>query len=230
MTLAQRLTTIRQRIAGAVQRRGPGPEVHLIGVSKRHPPTAIREAARAGLLDFGENYAQELRDKRRELNPEHPDLRWHFIGSLQRNKAKYVVGCALIHTVDRPALIEVIDSRASRLKQVQSVLVQVKLGQEPQKSGIAPDDLPALLAAFQGRASICCQGLMVIPPLGPPEETRVHFRALRALRDSMATRPLPPNVDLHALSMGMSSDFEVAIEEGATHVRVGTAVFGPRPG
>ena len=225
MSIVDDVARVRARIADAVKRRGPGPDVTLLGVSKRQPTSAIREAAAAGLVDVGENYAQELRDKRRELAA--LPLRWHFIGPVQTNKVKYVVGCTLVHTVDRVELIEALDARADRSGIDQDVLVQVNVAGEATKHGAAPTDVPALLDRFASCARLQCRGLMVIPPLLEPEATRPHFAALRRLRDELA-RTGRPRVALDVLSMGMSADFEVAIEEGATLVRVGTALFGSR--
>lgn len=224
--IADALTRIGERIDEAVRRRGPGPDVTLIGVSKKQPLERMQAALQAGLLDFGENYAQELRDKRRSMTD--PRMRWHFIGPVQTNKVKYVLGCALIHTVDRTELLEALEARAAREGVHQDVLVQVNVAGEAQKHGVTPEHLPALLDAFASVCNVHCRGLMVIPPIGTPEQTRPHFAALRALRDRLAAQARD-NVDLHELSMGMSSDFEVAVEEGATLVRVGTAIFGPRP-
>jgi pyridoxal phosphate enzyme (YggS family) len=227
MSIAENIAAVRSRIADAVKRRGPGPEVTLVGVSKRQPASALREAAAAGLVDVGENYAQELRDKRHELGE--LALRWHFIGPVQTNKVKYVVGCTLVHTIDRVELIEALDARADRSGVDQGVLVQVNVAGEATKHGAAPADVPALLDRIGSCARLWCRGLMVIPPLLEPEATRPHFAALRRLRDELA-RTARPRVDLDVLSMGMSADFEVAIEEGATLVRVGTALFGSRSG
>jgi pyridoxal phosphate enzyme (YggS family) len=223
--IASRLARIRERVEAAVRRRGDGDAVTLIGVSKRQPVESIRAAQAAGLRDFGENYAQELRDKANEL--EALDPRWHFIGGLQSNKVKYVVGRTLIHTVDRVSLLTAIEKRAGSMGIEQEVLVEVNLGEE-QKAGVSVDALGPLLDAFAATEHVRCVGLMVIPPAGSPERTRPHFRALRQLRDELA-QTNRSRVDLRHLSMGMSSDFEVAIEEGATLVRVGTAIFGPRP-
>jgi hypothetical protein len=224
-TLAQRLARVRERIDAATKRRGPGAEVTLIGVSKRQPVAAIEDAQQAGLVDLGENYAQELRDKHTQLGG--LDLRWHFIGAVQRNKVKHLVGRCLVHTVDRLPLLEAIQARAEREGVDQEVLVEVNLGEE-QKAGLAPSAVPTLLDAFADAPRVRCVGLMVIPPVGSPEQTRPHFQRLRQLRKSLLA-DTRANVDLQHLSMGMSADFEVAIEEGATMVRVGTAIFGPRP-
>lgn len=226
-SFAERLNAVRERMEAAMAHRGPGPAVTLVGVSKRHPPAAILEALDAGLYDLGENYAQELRDKRRAIDD--PRARWHFIGPLQTNKVKYVVGgTALVHTVDRPELLEALERRAAGHDVDVDVLVQVNVAHEGVKSGVDPDALPDLLDRFADVQRVRCRGLMVIPPIGPPEATRPHFVALRQLRDAMASRARP-GVELSQLSMGMSADFEVAIEEGASIVRVGTALFGTRP-
>jgi PLP dependent protein len=223
MSIADNVAAVRERIAAAVKRRGPGPDVVLVGVGKLQPASALREAAAADLHDVGENYAQELRDKRRELAD--VPLRWHFIGPVQTNKVKYVVGCTLVHTVDRVELVEAIEARADRSGIDQDVLVQVNVAGEASKHGTAPGDVPALLDRIARSSRVRCRGLMLIPPLLEPEETRPHFAALRRLRDDLAKQ----GHALDVLSMGMSADFEVAIEEGATLVRVGTALFGSRP-
>lgn len=230
--IAAALQAIRDRIAAAVARRGEGPEVRLIGVSKRQALDKIEAAHAAGLVDFGENYAQELRDKLRDW-PSDRLVRWHYIGALQSNKLKYVVGqVALIHTVDRVELIELIDRLAGKSGLVQEFLIEVNLAGETQKAGVEPSSVPALLDACARLEHVRCVGLMIIPPADEPEATRPYFRALRELRDGLTAQrgdgPARPNVDLRELSMGMSADFEVAIEEGATLVRVGTAIFGSR--
>lgn len=221
--LAQRLAAIRNAVADAATHSGEGQSVTLVGVSKRQPLAAVLEARAAGLIDFGENYAQELREKADAVR-DAPSARWHFIGPLQSNKVKLVAGAHLIHTVDRPKLLEKLEARGAR----QDVLIQVNIADEPQKAGISPDGLPDLLARFADFDHVRCKGLMLIPPQGTPEATRPHFAALRALRD-LHSATERPGVQLHELSMGMSADFRVAIEEGATLVRVGTAIFGPRP-
>lgn len=233
--IAANLAAVRARVAAAVARRGSGPEPILIGVSKKQPVEAVIAARRAGLLDFGENYAQELVAKA-EAVPAESRPRWHFIGPLQTNKVRKVVATgALIHTVDRPGLVaelarEVARRRASTSDPVVpcDLLVEVNIGEEAQKAGVTPAGLPALLDDIAARPELRCVGLMAIPPEGEPEQTRPYFARLRELlrREAASARP---NVDLVHLSMGMSADFEVAIEEGATMVRVGTAIFGPRP-
>lgn len=230
-SLAARLAAVQARVDAAVERRGPGPEVTLIGVGKRHPVGLLEEAHAAGLMDLGENYAQELRDKLRDFRPAEgrPEPHWHFIGALQSNKVKYVVGhCALIHTVDRPSLIDALERRGASQDVVSDVLIEVNLG-ESQKAGLTPEGVPALLDRFATTPHVRCVGLMIIPPPSAAhEDARPHFRRLRSLRNELAATPRE-GVDLRHLSMGMSSDFEIAIEEGATLVRVGTAIFGARP-
>ncbi len=231
-TLAERLADLGQQIRGACQRAGRPPEdVTLVAVSKRKPASDILAAHAAGQVDFGENYAQELRDKARELGeaPEAAGLRWHYIGPLQRNKVKYVVGtAALVHTVDSPKILAALERRAVAQGVTQEVLVQVNLAEEPQKSGVHRDAVAALLDAFADAPHVPCRGLMLMPPWDPdPEAARPLFRRLRQLRDELAGRQRD-HVRLEHLSMGMSHDFAVAIEEGATLVRVGTAIFGER--
>jgi PLP dependent protein len=227
-SIASRLEAVRARVEAARTRRGGATPVTLVGVSKRQPLSAIEAAIDAGLLHFGENYAQELRDKRARCTDDR--VTWHFIGPVQSNKVKYVVDeRVLVHTVDRPALLEAIERRAATRELVVDVLVQVNVAGEAAKSGIEPSALPALLDRFADLGHVRCRGLMLIPPLGAPEATRPHFAALRRLRDDLAATTRP-HVDLRELSMGMSADFEVAIEEGATLVRVGTSIFGERPG
>lgn len=223
--VAARLHEIRGRVERAAAGRT---DVRLVGVSKLHPAEAIAAAHDAGLRDFGENYAQELRDKRTLLADR--DLSWHMIGPVQRNKVKLVLGVALIHTVDRVELVVELERRAAADAIArQDVLVQVNVAAEVGKSGVAPEALPALLDAFTSCRHLRCRGLMLIPPHGDAEASRPHFRALVGLRAREAAIARP-QVELVELSMGMSDDFEVAVAEGATLVRVGTAIFGARAG
>ena len=226
LDVAARLAAVRARIDAAVARRGHGPAVRLVGVSKRQPLLALEAAASAGLEDFGESYAQELRDKQ-AARPDAP-WRWHFIGALQSNKIRFVVGCALVHSIDRAKLLPALERHAAEHGRVQDVLVQVDVAGEATKAGVDPSALGELLDRFAELSHVRCRGLMLIPPVGSPEQTRPHFRALRKLAETHRRRTRP-GVELRELSMGMSADFEVAIEEGATLVRVGTAIFGPRP-
>lgn len=212
MSIAERLAAVRERIARACDAVGRDPAtVTLVAVSKRHSPAAIREAMDAGQRVFGENYAQELVAKATEVE----GARWHFIGHLQRNKAKAVLSTgAVIETVDSLRLVEELDKRAEGTVEV---LLQVDVAREAGKSGCAIEELPGLVAATRASEHLRPRGLMNVPPFeGDP---RPWFRALRALA---AEHELPD------LSMGMSADLEAAVEEGATIVRVGTAIFGPR--
>ena len=222
MTIAARWREVRTRVDAACARAGRATsDVTIVAVSKMHPVSAVREAAAAGATDFGENYAQELADKRAEL----PELRWHFIGRLQRNKAKLVAGhVALIHAVDSVDLAHELAKRAAGT--LQPVLISVNLAGEATKGGVTPETAPALATAIAAIPGLRLDGLMTMPPpADDPEASRPAFLALAALRTQLADRlgrPLP------VLSMGMSGDFEVAIACGATHVRVGTAIFGAR--
>ncbi|MFL5294629.1 MAG: YggS family pyridoxal phosphate-dependent enzyme [Myxococcales bacterium] len=218
MGIADNLRGVRERIDRACERAKRDPaSVTLVAVSKVQPIEAIREALEAGQRDFGENYAQELREKADAIGAA---VNWHFLGALQTNKVKMIVGrVALLHTCDRPSLAQELNKRAASLGVVQRVLVEVNLAREPQKGGIAPADLPSFVATLRNLPSLRCEGLMCIPPA--EEEARLHFRRLRELRDELGVLP--------ELSMGMSADYETAIEEGATIVRVGTAIFGERP-
>jgi hypothetical protein len=222
-TIAERLATIERRIGEAARRAGRDPKaVTLIAVAKTHPPEMVQAAFAAGARAFGENYVQELRAKQEALAALGPDLRWHLIGHLQKNKAKDVVGrVALIHGVDDAALADTLGGRAARAGVVQDVLIEVNVGGEASKAGVEPAALPGLVDHVRATPGLRLRGLMCIPPPPPvPEANRGAFRSLAALARAHG---------LGELSMGMSDDFEVAVEEGATLVRVGTAIFGPRP-
>jgi PLP dependent protein len=230
MTIAERWQVVQARVAAACERASrPAAEVTIVAVSKTHPAEAIREALAAGATDFGENYAQELATKAIDLAsagaPQPPALRWHFIGRLQRNKAKLVAGrVALVHAVDTVELAEELARRTGG--SVQPILLAVNLGGEATKGGITADAAPAIARALAAVPGTSLDGLMTMPPPSDdPEASRPHFTALRALRDRLRDdlgRSLP------VLSMGMSHDFEVAIACGASHVRIGTAIFGSR--
>ena len=227
--IADGLAAVRDRVAAAERAAGRPPgSVRLVAVSKKMTADDVRAALAAGQLDFGESYGQELRDKRQALAEAAPAPRWHFIGPLQANKVKYVAGhVALIHSIDSADLLEELERRG-RDEDVQAVLVQVNVAGEAQKRGVAPDALPALLDRFATLTHVRCEGLMTVPPLAEdPAEARPHFAALRDLCEREAARGRP-HVDLRELSMGMSHDLEVAVAEGATLVRVGTAIFGAR--
>jgi PLP dependent protein len=228
--IARGLDEVRARIRRAETAAGrPDGSVRLVAVSKTMPAEDVLAALAAGQADFGENYAQELRDKRATLERESPGrVRWHFIGPLQSNKVKYVAGkVAVLHTLDAPELVDEADRRAAE-GAAQACLVQVNVAGEAQKRGVAPEALPALLDRFADTTRLVCAGLMTIPPLAEdPEASRPHFRALRRLLEQEARRARP-RVALAELSMGMSHDLEIAVAEGATLVRVGTAIFGAR--
>jgi len=220
MSVAENLARVRERIAAACARVGRDPNgVELIAVSKLQPSALIREAYDAGQRAFGENYAQELRDKAAELSGL-KGLRWHAIGPLQTNKAKYVAKSAhVFHALDRLDVAEELSKR--RDGGALRCFLQVNLGAEDSKSGVAAQDVPALLEQVRGLPKLEVVGLMALPPLaGGAEGARPYFRQLRALAESLK---------LQELSIGTTGDFEVAIEEGATCVRVGTALFGERP-
>lgn len=222
MSIAERFREVRARVDAACERAGRSPaDVTLIAVSKTHPVAAIREAAAAGATDFGENYAQELAEKRAEL----PALRWHYIGRLQRNKAKLVAGhVVLVHAVDSVELAQELAKRAAGT--LQPVLVSVNVAGEDTKGGVSPEAAPALARAIAAVPGIRLDGLMTMPPFAEdPEASRPAFTALAQLRARLVDEL---GVPLPVLSMGMSGDYEVAIACGATHVRVGTAIFGAR--
>ncbi len=224
MPIADALAAVRAsiRASAAAAERDPA-DVRLLAVSKGHPAEAVREAYAAGQRHFGENYVQELVGKARAL-ADLSDLRWHFIGHLQRNKARDVARIATtIHTVDRLELAQELDRRAEgRLE----VLVEVNVAAEPQKSGCLPEATLALLEGLRTFEKLRVIGLMAIPPATEdPEATRPHFAALRALAEQARSAG---HVEVRELSMGMSHDFDVAVREGSTWVRVGTAIFGAR--
>ena len=219
--IESRWRAIRTRVAEACERAARAPsDVTIVAVSKTHPVHAICAAAAAGARDFGENYVQELVGKRAEVT----DVNWHFIGRLQRNKAKLVAGeVALVHAVDSVELAQELAKRATRR---QPILLAVNVSGEQTKGGVAHSEALALARAFVAIDNIRLDGLMTMPPPSEdPEASRPVFVALRELRDRLQDdlgAPLP------VLSMGMSGDFEVAIACGATHVRIGTAIFGSR--
>ncbi len=222
------LAAIEERIrAAAIESRRDPDEIRLIAVSKTVPAERVREAVQAGAHILGENYIQEAREKVEALK-ETP-ASWHFIGHLQTNKAKYVVRFAdLIHSVDRIKLAAELDKQAHKLGKVQPILIQVNVSGETTKSGTAPEDLRELLQEASQLPNISIQGLMTLPPFfDDPKGARPYFRRLAELRDEMAALNIE-NISVKELSMGMTGDFEAAIAEGATMVRIGTAIFGAR--
>jgi hypothetical protein len=213
---------VRARIEQALREVGrPAASAQLVAVSKQKPEALIREAYAAGQRDFGENYAQELRDKARAL-ADLPELRWHFIGHLQSNKAKYVAPvAALVHALDDVGLGRDLAKRTGG--HALPVLIEINIGREPQKSGVMPEAALELCERLREIPSLELRGLMCLPPEGRP--SRPFFAALRQLAAELSRQlgqPLPE------LSMGMSADFEDAVREGSTLVRVGTAIFGAR--
>jgi pyridoxal phosphate enzyme (YggS family) len=218
--LAQNLAAVRERIARACERaRRDLAEVKLLAVSKLHAPDAMRALYALGQREFGENYAQELADKASALR-DLAELRLRFIGGLQRNKLKLLapLGCA-IETLASAQTARALQERLGALGGRCEVMIQVNVGGEAQKSGVAPAELGQLVAEVRAQPALALSGLMTIPRAGAPEDARASYRALRELAGQHG---------LPELSMGMSDDLEIAIEEGATRVRVGTAIFGPR--
>lgn len=220
--VAQRLHAVRDRIADAAARAGRSAHsVTLVAVSKQVNAQSVRAARDAGQLDFAESRAQELIGKHREVGQ---GVRWHFVGRLQRNKVRDVVGVAsLVHSVDRFELAQELAERARRVDRVQRILVQVNASSDPAKAGVPLYDAPTFVERVRGLQGIACEGLMTIPAAGA--DPRPAFAALRAVRDDLRSR----FGEVQHLSMGMSQDVEEAVEEGATIVRVGTALFGARP-
>jgi pyridoxal phosphate enzyme (YggS family) len=231
MSIAANILSIQQRIAAAAHSYGRNPdEITLMAVTKTQLPELIREAHEAGLRIFGENRVQEFAGKVEALR-NLQDAEWHMIGHLQTNKAaKTAELFRAVDSVDSLKVAEKLDAAARALGRRLDVLIEINVGGEAAKSGIAPDfpALEELLIAAPRLEALVFQGLMTVPPFtDDPEGARPYFRKLRELRDSIAARKLP-NVAMDELSMGMSHDFEIAIEEGSTCVRVGTAIFGER--
>ncbi len=233
--VAGRYARVRARVAAAAQAAGRRPaDVSVIAVTKTHAPALAREAVAAGLVDLGENRVQELLAKQ----PRVPGARWHVVGRLQRNKARDVVGRQiLVHSVDRRGLADALSRRAVEAGALQRILIQVNVGDDPAKGGCPLDETLDLVAYARDLPNLAIEGLMTIPPLPPggstairdrprptAESSRPHFAALRRARDEARER-FP---EVAHLSMGMSDDLEVAVAEGATMIRLGTALFGPR--
>jgi pyridoxal phosphate enzyme (YggS family) len=226
--IGDNLAMIRQRISEAARRSGHAPEtVRLLAVSKKVGPDLVREAVNAGQELFGENYVQEAHDKIRALGP---GLTWHFIGHLQTNKARLAAELFdVVETIDRPKLAFALDAHLTALGRTMRAFVQVNVGEENQKSGVLPDKLESLLKEIKSCRALQVTGLMAIPPYEEnPEASRPYFAMLRKIGLQLVEKGLLGRNAPLELSMGMSGDFEVAIEEGATVVRVGTALFGER--
>ena len=226
-SIADNLATVKERMASAARKSGREPDaVRLVAVSKTVPAERIEVGGLEGCV-LGENKVQEARDKIEALGTK--SYHWHFIGHLQRNKVKYISGLfELIHSVDNSELAEDIHRYSLKHDVVTPVLIQVNVSGESSKSGVPSSKLEELLDMLISLNGISVRGLMTIPPFDPdPEKSRKHFAALRSLRDRMKKVNIE-NIVMDELSMGMSNDFEVAIEEGATWVRVGSAIFGDR--
>ncbi|WP_324669910.1 YggS family pyridoxal phosphate-dependent enzyme [Geochorda subterranea] len=232
-SIANRLASIRQRIEAAAHGCGRNPaEIGLVAVSKGVDPDRIQEAYACGLHLFGENRVQELVAKVEALQGRGLDaLEWHMVGHLQRNKARHVARhVTVLHSLDSLALAQELDRHLSRLGRTLDVLVEVNVSGEPTKWGVHPDEAPALVRAVASVPTLRLVGLMTVGPrTDDPQAVRAAFRTLRHLRDRIRDEGWAGPAFAH-LSMGMSSDFEVAIEEGATLLRIGTALFGPRAG
>lgn len=227
MSIADNLKTVTDRIASAAKSSGRDlSSVKLVVVTKTVGVDRIREAVDAGASILGENRVQEAKEKIEKLGP---IASWHLIGHLQTNKAKYAVKLFyLIHSVDSLELAKEIDKQAAKIGKVQDVLIEVSISGEASKAGVAPENAAALIKDAVKLKNISIKGLMTIPPFSDnPEDSRPYFKKLRELSESIARENIP-GVSMKELSMGMSGDFEVAIEEGSTMVRVGTAIFGKR--
>ena len=221
------LREVEERIAKACERSGRDKtEVTLIAVSKTKPVEAIREAMEYGMMHFGENKVQEIVDKCGTISE---PLNWHMIGHLQRNKVKYIVDkVVLIHSVDSLRLAEQIDEEAKKKNVIARILIEVNVAGEESKFGVSPEETLSLVEQIASLSNVKIMGLMTIAPyVSDPEENRVHFQKLRNLSIDIKTENID-NVSMDVLSMGMTGDYEVAVEEGATMVRVGTGIFGER--
>ncbi len=226
--IAENLARVRERIEAAARRSGRDPErVRLVAVSKTVDPERARQAIEAGVKILGENYVQEAQKKIEVLGHE---ISWHFIGHLQRNKAKVAVHLFdLIHAVDSINLAQELDRQAKLQGKVLPVLLQINLGGEATKFGAQEKEILLLAEKLSAMAGIEVKGLMTMPPFfEDPEASRPYFVELRKLGERLVQQKIP-RISMEELSMGMSNDFEVAVEEGTTLVRVGTAIFGPRP-
>lgn len=227
MSTSSKLANIHSLISAAALSAGRSPaEIRLVAVSKTKPAGVVEEAAAAGQLLFGENYVQEFAAKAAEIKC---PVEWHFIGHLQSNKVKYIAGlAAMIHSVDRLSLAEEIDRQWGRLNRVCDILIQVNLSGETSKSGTTFKEAQEIVRQVSRLQNVRICGLMTMPPFfDDPEAARPYFRELKLLSKEIESLAIP-RVSMQELSMGMSGDFEVAIEEGATLVRIGSAIFGSR--
>jgi pyridoxal phosphate enzyme (YggS family) len=232
LDIAQRYATIAADVAASARECGRSPdEVTLVTVTKTRTIAEIAQAVAAGAIHLGENYVQELLDKHDQSadTAEMPQAKWHFIGHLQRNKARSLVEfCHLIHSVDSIRLIRELDRQAERKQRVQAVLLQLDLAGEETKFGASPELLPELVEAVSETRSLDWQGFMCMAPFSDdPENARPYYARLAQIREQLAEQGVDRR-HLRHLSMGMTSDYRVAIQEGATLVRIGQAIFGPR--
>ena len=225
MCIESRLNDVKARIRAAAKECGRVPEdIKLIAVTKTYPIEAMNEAIRLGITDIGENKPQEIRDKFDNVSP----VNWHLIGHLQTNKVKYIIDrCTLVHSVDSIKLMAEIDRQAQDHNRDIDILIQVNISGEESKSGIAPDELPLLLEYAKNLTNTHVKGLMTIAPKCDIDEVSRHFSNMKELFDQTAKQSYR-NVTMTELSMGMSGDFETAIKHGATMVRIGSLIFGPR--
>ncbi|MDD5899455.1 MAG: YggS family pyridoxal phosphate-dependent enzyme [Lachnospiraceae bacterium] len=221
------ISEVSERIAAACGRVGRNPdEVTLIAVSKTMPVEAIREAMACGMIEFGENRPQELRDKQAEISE---PLHWHMIGSLQTNKLKYVIGkTVLIHSVDSVTLAKAIAEMSEKKEIVTDILLEVNIAGEESKHGLAPEQVVQAVQEIARLSHIRVRGLMTVAPYTEDaEKNRIYFRKMKQLMVDINSKNID-NIDMDMLSMGMTGDYEIAVEEGATLVRVGTGIFGHR--
>ncbi len=225
MTLENRLREVQNRIEKAAKGCGRNPEeITLIAVTKTYPIDAMNEAISLGVTDIGENKPQEVRDKFQHVKP----VKWHLIGHLQSNKIKYVIDrCIMIHSVDSIKLMQEIEKSALSHDCHMDILIQVNISGEESKSGVSPDELPALLEAASELSRVHVKGLMTIAPKAEFGDVSKHFKNMRTLFEETKKKNYK-NVEMKELSMGMSNDLELAIENGSTMVRVGSSIFGPR--
>jgi len=224
LELRENLERVKERIERA-KRNAPNPKepVWLVGITKGVAPERIREAVLAGLVTFGENRVQEAREKVGQFSE---TIRWHMVGSLQTNKAKEAVRLFhLIHSVDSFRLAQALEKEASSLKKEIPVLIQVNMRQNERQSGISPDGVIALARGIAPMGHLKLSGLMMIAPFVEAEKARPYFKELRHLKEHLEQEKIP-NVTMRYLSMGMTNDFEVAVEEGANLVRIGRGIFG----
>ena len=230
--MKKRIEQIKELMTRSAQRCDRNPDdIRLVAVSKKVSAERVREAIEAGVAIFGENYIQEARKKINSLTS--LDVSWHFIGHLQSNKAKYAVKLfELIHSVDSLKLARRLSQEAKKINKIQQILIQVNIGQDAVKSGISPAETGRLLKEIRRLENISVKGLMIMPPFfDDPQKSRPYFTTLKDLRNRFREElsiDAAPNISMEELSMGMTADFEVAIECGATIVRVGTAIFGAR--